>query len=50
MSTFRIALTASVAAVGLNGCVYGYVNDAATGSAIQDVTITIASGTCSGRL
>jgi hypothetical protein len=48
MSTFRIALTASVAAVGLNGCVYGYVNDAATGSAIQDVTITVASGTCSG--
>ncbi|NMO17064.1 hypothetical protein HPC49_11410 [Pyxidicoccus fallax] len=48
MSTLRITLAASVAAVGLNGCVYGYVNDASTGSAIQDVTVTVASGTCSG--
>lgn len=48
MSTLRTALVASVAAVGLNGCVYGYVNDASTGSAIEGVTITVASGTCSG--
>ncbi len=48
MLTLRNTLTASVAVVGLNGCVYGYVNDAATGSAIQDVTVTVASGTCSG--
>lgn len=48
MSTLRITLAASVAAVGLNGCVYGYVNDASTGSAIQGVTISVASGSCSG--
>ncbi|MBZ4422678.1 hypothetical protein [Myxococcus sp. RHSTA-1-4] len=48
MSTLRNTLVASVAAVGLNGCVYGYVNDASTGSAIQDVTVSVASGTCSG--
>ena len=45
---FRKTLAASVAVVGLNGCVYGYINDAATGSAIQDVTVTVASGNCSG--
>ncbi|WP_164011953.1 hypothetical protein [Pyxidicoccus trucidator] len=48
MLKLRTALTASVAVVGLNGCVYGYIHDAATGSAIQDVTVTVASGTCSG--
>ncbi len=48
MFTLRKTLAASVAVVGLNGCVYGYINDASTGSAIQDVTVTVASGTCSG--
>ncbi|MCP3137391.1 zinc metalloprotease [Pyxidicoccus xibeiensis] len=48
MSAFRKTVAASVAVVGLNGCVYGYVNDASTGSAIQDVTVTVASGSCSG--
>ncbi len=48
MSTLRTALVASMAAVGLNGCVYGSIHDAATGDAIQDVTVTVASGLCSG--
>ncbi|WP_163991000.1 hypothetical protein [Pyxidicoccus caerfyrddinensis] len=48
MSALRNTLVASVAAVGLNGCVYGYINDAATGSAMQDVTVTVASGVCYG--
>ncbi|WP_343073312.1 hypothetical protein [Pyxidicoccus fallax] len=44
----RRTLAAALAVVALNGCVYGFVNDAATGNAIQDVTVTVASGTCSG--
>ncbi|RKH45464.1 hypothetical protein [Corallococcus sicarius] len=42
-------LTAAMAIVGLNGCVYGYVYDAASGSAIQDATVTVTSGICSGN-
>ncbi|MBN8226580.1 hypothetical protein JYK02_03555 [Corallococcus macrosporus] len=50
MSTFhKSLLTASMALVGLNGCVYGYIYDAASGSAVQDVTVTVASGICSGN-
>ncbi|MFP2924056.1 hypothetical protein ACLESO_02325 [Pyxidicoccus sp. 3LG] len=41
-------VAASMAVMGLNGCVYGAVNDAATGSAIQGVTVTVASGICTG--
>lgn len=48
MYAFRKILAVSLAALALNGCVYGYVNDAATGSAIQDVTVTVASGSCTG--
>ncbi|MCY1035945.1 hypothetical protein OV207_31180 [Corallococcus sp. BB11-1] len=49
MSMFhKHLLTASVALIGLNGCVYGYVYDAATGSAMQDATVTVLSGVCSG--
>lgn len=50
MSTFhKSLLTATMALVGLNGCVYGYVYDASSGSAVQDVTVTVASGVCSGN-
>ncbi|MCY1043230.1 hypothetical protein OV208_18075 [Corallococcus sp. bb12-1] len=49
MSMFhKNLLTASMALIGLNGCVYGYIYDAATGSPVQDVTVTVASGLCSG--
>ncbi|MFP2927486.1 hypothetical protein ACLESO_20275 [Pyxidicoccus sp. 3LG] len=48
MSSLHKTVAASLAVIGLNGCVYGSVNDASTGSAIQGVTVTVASGLCSG--
>ncbi|MHA7632897.1 hypothetical protein [Corallococcus sp. M7] len=49
MSTFyKRLLTASMGLVGLNGCVYGFIYDSATGSAVEGVTVYVASGTCSG--
>ncbi|NNB85144.1 hypothetical protein HI113_05445 [Corallococcus exiguus] len=49
MSTFyKSLLTASMGLVGLNGCVYGYIYDSASGSAVEGVAVIVASGTCSG--
>jgi hypothetical protein len=48
MSMLRRTVPAAVAVMGLNGCVYGFVNDAATGGAVQGVTVRVASGTCTG--
>lgn len=39
---------AMMVGLGLSGCLYGYVDDAVTGSAIQGVTVTVVKGTCSG--
>src|SRR5512140_2052818 len=39
-----------VAMMGIcfSGCLYGYVDDAVTGNAIQGVTVKIVKGTCTG--
>ncbi|RYZ43021.1 MAG: hypothetical protein EOO71_05485 [Myxococcaceae bacterium] len=47
--SYKNLLTASMALIGLNGCVYGYVYDAGSGSAIQGATVTVLSGVCSGN-
>src|SRR5262245_24418078 len=41
-------LMAAMVAVCFSGCIYGYVDDAVTGSAIQDVTVKVVKGSCSG--
>jgi hypothetical protein len=38
----------SAVAIALQGCVYGVVNDANTGSAISAANVRVISGTCSG--
>src|SRR5262245_49463761 len=43
----RLIATAAVG-LGLSGCIYGYVDDAATGSAISGVTVKVVKGNCSG--
>jgi hypothetical protein len=48
MSMLRRTLVVSIAIMGLNGCVYGSVQDASTSNPIQDVKVTVASGNCSG--
>jgi Bacterial TSP3 repeat len=41
-------LIAAMMGIGLSGCLYGTVDDAVTGSAIQDVTVKVVKGICSG--
>ena len=41
-------LLATAVGLSLSGCLYGYVDDAVSGSGIQGVTVTVTKGSCTG--